>query len=309
MSDRRELVVEAMRQRLLRGLHAGSLSAGDRLPSARELEAEFETDHRIILDAYRQLAEEGLVEVRPRGGVYVAVPPGYAGGMAPISPNWVTDLLTQGVSREIPVSELHEWLRRSVETLRLRAVAIAATADQLGGLVRELRDDFGLDADGLGVEAIRDGAETPIAVRRADLLVTTEAHRDIVGALASRLAKPCITIGVRPDLIGGEWRFLLRKPVYVVVADERFVELLRRFFATTPNADNLRPLVVGRDDLKSIPPGAPVYITQQARAMVGAAQIPGRVLPAARTISTTSAREIIEFIVRANLRALATRRE
>ncbi|MDQ4079355.1 MAG: GntR family transcriptional regulator [Gemmatimonadota bacterium] len=308
MPDRRDQITETLRQRILRGLHAGNLSVGDRLPSARELGAEFETDHRVVLDAYRQLGEEGLIEMRRRGGIYVAAPPGFADGMPPISATWLTDLLTQGVSREIPVSELHEWLRQSVETLRLRAVVVAGTQDQVAGLVRELRDDFGLEASGLHVTALSNGAALPIEVRRTDLLLTTEAHAEAVGRFARHLRKPCITISVRPDLIGGEWRLLLRKPVYVVAADEGFIDVLSRFFSGTPNAANLRPLVIGRDDLGAIPTGASVYVTQKAKDLLGDTRIQGNVLPAPRTISTHSARAIIGFIVRENLRSLAARR-
>ena len=72
MGDRTDELLEAMRSRVLRGLQSGTLRSGDRLPSARALERELEVDHRILLDVYRTLATEGLVETRPRGGVYVA---------------------------------------------------------------------------------------------------------------------------------------------------------------------------------------------------------------------------------------------
>lgn len=289
-------------------MQAGSLSQGDRLPSARELAAEFDADHRLILDAYRELAEDGLVEMRPRGGIYVAAPQGFGDGVPPISAGWVTELLTQGITREIPIAELHEWLRQSVETLRLRAVVVAGTDDQLGGLTRELRDDFGLEVWGIHASSLGSGAEPSLEVRRADLFVSTEAYGSVVAEVAARLGKPCITISVRPDLIGGEWRMLLRKPVYVVVADEKFVATLMSFFADTTGAANLRVLLVGRDDLMTIPDGAPVYVTQKAREMLGDARLRGRILPAARTISRETAREIIAFIVRANLQAVAARR-
>ena len=35
------------------------------------------------------------------------------------------------------------------------------------------------------------------------------------------IGKPVILATVRPDLVGDEWRRLLAKPVYVVVADQR----------------------------------------------------------------------------------------
>lgn len=68
MTEPHGVIVETLRGRILRGLQAGTLVSGDRLPSARDLVAEFEVDHRVILSAYRELAGEQLVELRQRGG-------------------------------------------------------------------------------------------------------------------------------------------------------------------------------------------------------------------------------------------------
>src|SRR3712207_6555480 len=144
MSDRRAEIVDVLRRRVLRGLQAGALRAGARLPSARELEAEFDADHRIVLAAYRELVDEGLVELRPRGGIYVSPARGGSGTVPLPSEAWLVEVLAQGVAREIPLTEIHEWLRRSVETLRLRAAVIQATPDQITGICRELEDDYGL---------------------------------------------------------------------------------------------------------------------------------------------------------------------
>jgi hypothetical protein len=261
----------------------------------------------MVIAAYKTLAAEGLVELRPRGGIYVAAIGAPRSGIPPLPESWLADVLTEGIGREIPGPELHEWLRRSVETLRLRAVAIATTLDQGYGLCRELRDDFGLESDTLLAESVRGVAELPLSLRRADLLVTTEAHSEWVGALADDLRKRAIVVKVRPELTGGEWALLLRRPVYAVVSSAEFGEMLRRFYATVPGIENLRILVLGRDDLREIPPEAPTYVTQRARAELGDVRIPGRVLPAARTIAAASAREIFSFIVRANIEAMSRR--
>ena len=214
------------------------------------------------------------------------------------------DVLLGGLTREIPAPELHEWLRRSTETLRLRAAVVTTTWDQLSGLCRELRDDFGLEPDGVLADDLRDDVP-PLAVRRADLIVTTQAHAARVRRLAEALRKTAIVVEVRPDLVVGEWAMLLRQPVYAVVASPEFGDMLRRFFADTPGVENLRVLVLGRDDLSAIPDGAPTYLTRRVRDTLGDARIPGRILPAARTISTPSAREILRFVVRSNVDALA----
>lgn len=284
------------------------LRAGDRLPSTRELERELGADQRMILDAYRELADEALVVMRPRSGIYVAPRLPGAGGTPPLPESWIVDILTDALSREIPGPELHEWLRRCTETLRLRAVVVASTTDQVHGLCRELRDDYGFEADGLLAEEVR-GAETPpLSIRRADLLLTTRAHESWLRPLAAEYRKAAIVVDVRPDLRAGEWALLLRRPVYAVVATPEFGEMLRQFFADVPGAaENLHVLVLGRDDLSAIPEESPVYITQRVRESLGGVPVPGRILPAARTIASESAREIFSFVVRSNVEAMGGR--
>lgn len=50
---------------------AGGYAYGELLPRAVEVAAELDADRKTVLDAYRQLAEEGLVEVRRRRGTVV----------------------------------------------------------------------------------------------------------------------------------------------------------------------------------------------------------------------------------------------
>ena len=301
--DRLEEIVEILRGRVLRGLEAGTLVPGDRLPSGRDLATEFDVDHRIVLAAYRVLSGERLIDMRARGGVYVAERHGRA-GIPPIPATWLTEILVEGLAREIPAPDLHEWLRRCTETLRLRAVVVASTRDQCHGLCRELSDDFGLEAEAiLGSDLASNG--TPLPLRRADIIVTTAAHADRMHTLGAELKKPVQVVEVRPDLLAGEWAMLLRRPVYIVVATVEFGEMVRKFFTEVKGIENLRVVVMGRDDVSSIPPDAPTYITQSVRANLGGVRIPGRILPSTRTISNKSAREIFAFIVESNIEAMS----
>lgn len=305
MSEVRAELADVLRGRILRGLQGGALKSGDRLPSARELETEFGMDHRIVLDSYRLLVEEEVVEMRPRGGIYVAATAG--GGAVPMpSAVWLAEVMAQGLAREIPLTELHEWLHRAIGTLRLRAVVVQSTADQVEGICRELREDYGLEASGLKVSELAE-ASAGQELRLADVLVTSEELEEQVRPAADALKKPVLLVDIRPDLIAGEWRLLLSRPVYVVVADEQFVDMLLGFFSETPGVENLRPVVVGRDDLSVIPDGAPVYITQSARQRLAGVQIRGRILPTARLFSAASSLSLIRFIVSANLNAFAHR--
>lgn len=308
MTEPRGLIVDTLRSRVIRGIQAGTLHAGDRLPSAPELAGEFAVDHRLVIAAYKQLEDEGLVDRRPRGGVYVASRPAGQHGLPPLPEDWFAEVLAQGLRRELPGPELHEWLRRCVDTLRLRAVVVTSTLDQNYGLCRELRDDFGLEADGVLEHDLRGATAMPLSVRRADLLVTTGAHATWLSALAADMRKHLVVIEVRPELLGGEWALLLRRPVYAIVSSERFGVMLRDFYKSVPGIENLKLVVYGQDDLNAIPEGAPTYVTQRVRAqLTDGVRIPGRILPAARTISTESAREIFTYIVRSNIEAMAAR--
>ena len=303
-----EALVDVIRARVLRAIEAGSLRPGDRLPGARDWAAELDLDHRAVLAAMRELAAEGLVETRERGGVYVAALQG-TGGIPPLPEAWIVEILAQGLAREIPAPELSEWLRRCTETLRLRAAVITSTPDQAFGLCRELRDDFGIEAEPVAPDELVDEVAShdvplPLPVRRADLIVATRAHGARARELGAALHKAVVVTDVRPDLVTGEWALLLRRPVYAVVATAQFGEMLRRFFADVPGVENLHVLVFGTDDLSTIPPGAPTYVTQSVRAQLSGVDIPGRVLPAARTIAPAAAREIFGFVVRSNLEAL-----
>jgi hypothetical protein len=94
--------------------------------------------------------------------------------------------------------------------------------------------------------------------------------------------------------------------VYFVATDPRFGDALRRIFEPTSSVGNVRLLVLGRDDLESIPEAAPTYIMRSARERLGDTPLAGRVIPASRVFSAESVRELLTFIVRANIAAIAS---
>ncbi len=53
------------------GIVSGDLKAGEKLPSTRELARRFTIHQNTISNAYRKLAERGLVEIKKGSGVYV----------------------------------------------------------------------------------------------------------------------------------------------------------------------------------------------------------------------------------------------
>lgn len=304
MNESQTTIAGALRIRLLRGLEARTLAPGDRLPSGRELVAEFGVDSRLILAAYRQLSEEGLVQIRERGGVYVSADLTAGPSAASWPSKWFSDLFSEALSRGISAPALAENLRRSLETLRLHVVVISSTEDQVVGLARELCDDFGLIAEGFPASALSEPGAKRDKLRKADLLLATAGQADLVRRLSAEYSTPSMILTVRSDFMAGEWAMLLRQPVWVVVATAEFGKMLESFLGGLRGIENLHVIVHGQDDLAQIPSGAPTYITHRVRDLVDLNSISGRVLPPARTISSESAREVFGFIVANNVRAL-----
>jgi DNA-binding transcriptional ArsR family regulator len=289
-------------------LHLGTLAHGDRLPSTRELSEEFGVTPRTVMAAYRELEHEGLVELRPRSGMYVAATQASGGGMLTQLAGWVVDLLVQALTRNVPPIEFPERVRRCLETLRLRAACIADNRDQLHSLCTELHADYGLETTGVELPQLSapDDATT-LALRQADVMVTIALHAAEVQRRARELAKPWIVVSLRPDLMSEVTRLLAREPVYFVATDPRFGDALRRIFEPAGRTSNARLVVLGRDDPGAIPDGAPTYIMRSARERLGDTPLAGRVIPAPRVFSTESARELLTFIIRANMAAMASR--
>ena len=305
-TKRRGHITNLLRQRTVRGLQTGTLRGGERLPSTRTIAAELDVDPRVVLSAYRELAAEGLVELRERSGVYLAANSTASGNAPGVAERWVVDIFAQGITREVSPTTLLEWMQRSLTTRSLRVGVVSASADQLLGVARELETDYGFETGSLVVGSADAPLPDPLfpELSEVDLIVTTPACEGPASAIARRLGVPLITVDVRSDLVGVEWLDLLRNPVYVVATDVNFITLLRGFFANTPGGHNLRPVLLGRDSLSSIPPGATTYITQSARERLGDTPIPGRVIPPARVFSADSVRELLTFVVRKNWEAM-----
>ncbi len=305
MADRRSEIADTIRQRILSGLHLGTLTPGTRLPSTREIAEEFNVAPRTVMSAYRLLQAEGLVTLRERSGIYVA--PGESGDTAMLSQlaGWVVEVLLDGRAREIPPIGFPERVRRCLETLRLRAVCVAGNADQTEQICYELRHDYGFETESLETERmVSPDAEAQRALRQADLLVSTAADSTRVHHAARQLGKPAISVALRRELLDDLTRHLAAGPLYLIGSDPRFRDAVRAVFAPTGHAEHLYVPIIGEDDLSAIPADAPAYIMGRAHRLLGDHALAQRVTPIRRVFSRDMARELLSFIVRSNIAAM-----
>jgi DNA-binding transcriptional regulator YhcF (GntR family) len=304
----RDVGADALRERIVSGLHVGRLAGGQRLPSARSLAAEYGVNERVVLAALRTLAEEGFLELRRRSGAYVVPPHPNGGGGLPDLGGWLVGMLVQARSRGLAPREVSEYVRRSLETRRVRAACIECNRDQLAQLCSEIADDHGYVAESVEVSEL-DADETPLAARRADVLVTTLYHAAEVQTAAERLGKPWIAVGLRPDVMEGVARGLRAGPVYYIATDPRFEPKLRRMIGPVGPVENVRVVLLDRDDITAIPDDAPTFVMASARdrvaQLLGGRPGPGRPIQPRRFLSDDAARELLTFLVRANMAALA----
>jgi DNA-binding transcriptional regulator YhcF (GntR family) len=304
----RNAVAEILRERVVTGLHVGRFAGGERLPSARSLAKELGVNERVVLAALRSLAEDGLIELRRRSGAYVVPPQQTSGSALPDLGAWLVTVLLQARARGVPPRDLPEYMRRSLETRRVRAACIECNRDQLHLLCSELVNDHGFVTESVELDELKDPSASP-ALRRVDVLVTTVFHRHDVQVAAEALGKPCIAVGLKPEIMEGVAQRLHDGAVYYVATDERYEEKLRRMLAPMAPIANLRTLLIGRDDVAQIPPNAPTFVMTSARKHMeshfGTAAGRGQPIHPARQFSDAAARELLSFLIRANGAALA----
>jgi DNA-binding transcriptional regulator YhcF (GntR family) len=308
VTRRRIELATILRQRLRLALQIGALAPGDRLPSTRALAREFAADPRVVASAYRELAAAGLVELRPRAGTYVHRSVEGSRTRPRPSTAWIADVYLAGIARGVPAPELPAVLRRALGRPPFPVAVIATTLDQTAAMCWELERFLGLAATGVladtlpriepSMSSAASRASLPRAVKRARVLVTTEAHSTAVAALATLLRRPLVTVTVRRELVDTEATFLRGLQVYVLVLDQRFAALLQDYVRGLDLQLSVRVLVVGDDDMTRIPADAPVYATQAARERLGVLHLPPGLLPYARVMSDDGLNAILREILR-----------
>jgi DNA-binding transcriptional regulator YhcF (GntR family) len=208
-------------------LREGRCGAGDRLPGGRVLAERLGIDRGTVLSAYRRLAREGLVQLRPGSGAYVTARDGRAvpAGEASREPDPFRAFVARERSRGSGTAELTGLFERWRAALSARRVIVVDEEPRL----RELRRRELAGA----LPGVRITASDPDALRReperASGALVAAAPRH---ASAMRAALPPWVEVVTLRAPGGsrERRLLLRLAVGAVVVLVSMSPTLRRRF-------------------------------------------------------------------------------
>lgn len=225
-------VQDYLRRRLIADLHLGRLKPGDRAPSLRVVSSELGVGIRAVSRAYSRLAQEKLVTIRGRSGVYVALPSSVEPELSEPQ-SWYSAVLTDAWRRRIPLPMLPELLNRYVSR-RLRCACVESTADHMEAFCAELDQDFGLDTLGVRVGEEHEPtaavlAQISEAIADADFVVTTAFHAAEVVPAAREQGKPVVIVSVNDSLVEAIQSKLTKQPVVMLAADERFIGRVERY--------------------------------------------------------------------------------
>jgi GntR family transcriptional regulator len=294
-----EQVERHLRYRIIGLLHVGRLKRGDLLPSIRSVANETGADHRAVASAYRVLEAEGLVEIRPGSGVYLASDLS-AGIIQSETDRWLSGVLLEGWSRRIARADLAALMDRCAGS-RVRCACIESNEDHMAAIAAELEEDFSLEVQPVLVSPAAEPASiSPQVLAAADLVVTTVFHEAAGRAAAARAGKPCIVLSLNPEFAAEVNRKLSGRDVTAVVADARFGARARAFLEVTPHRGRVRMVLV--DELGG-PAGEgidlssdAVLVTRAARRRLGLPEY--HLVPSPPPyISPSSARALCEMIV------------
>lgn len=293
-----------LRSRVLGAFHRGGIAPGDRLPGIRRTARETGEDHRAVARAYHRLEEEGLVEIRPRSGVFLAGPERVLEGGSDLSEteSWLARVLYQAWQRGMSPRELAGTLRRTATPAVLDVVCVESTRDTLEGLAVEAENVLGVPCRRVLVPTEHRRVDRRDLTREGaapDLVVTTAYHGDARRNL-EEAGIPVVLLRINPEWIRALRELAADGDLVAVVDDPRTPDRIRRLLGADTD---LR--IVTLEEVTDLPrpPGSAVFATLRAGPALPDAWARRLVAPAVPLVHPRTVRELTGFLVHASLTA------
>jgi DNA-binding transcriptional regulator YhcF (GntR family) len=230
-----------IRERLLLALHFGHKEPGDRVPSVRTMARVTGVGRKAVHRAYRRLAEEGLIEMRPGSGTFFA-----EGGVralrASIGPlmSALAALREQASSLDMSPEQLARILSfcSGARVLDSTLAIMECNREQQGLIARELEASLAAPLRPVLLEDLR---ADPLGVLDGCAgLVTTDCHRQEAETLCRPLHVPVYRVALEERFTDAVIRCARKRRLVMVVSDRRYAGVLARMLERLGVPDDVR---------------------------------------------------------------------
>lgn len=118
----REAIYLQIANQIRRAIHRGDVKPGEQLPTVRQLSAALGINLNTAAQAYRELAAEGLLDLRRGSGVRVLPPPNATATEADrqTTKDRLEEIALDGLHRGLSVSQIQELWAQIMEELSCR---------------------------------------------------------------------------------------------------------------------------------------------------------------------------------------------
>lgn len=178
------IVLDVLRDRIISGLYLGFWEPGDRLPSIREIADAENVDRKTAAAAYRRLEGEGLVEVKPRSGVYLRDAPTSSppGPIERLHRRWLEHTYSGARELGLDTRAILDLIRAVAEIERVRVPVVECNWAQAESIAAELRARIDVQAVPYLIEDLR--PDDPL-LTEVPVMVSTPYHRADLDLLAA----------------------------------------------------------------------------------------------------------------------------
>lgn len=199
------VILEQLRDRIVTGLYFGNWQPGERLPSIRDIADAESVDRKTAAAAYHRLEEEGLVEVKPRSGVFLRDErgngAGRAGPLERLQKRWLKNTYDGARALGLDTRTVLRLFNAVAEVEATLVPVIEEDEATARTVAEELRDAVGMDARPL---LLQDVSTRLTHFAGAPFAVTTPYFAARVAALLPRssLIIATLSLDLLHDLLG-----------------------------------------------------------------------------------------------------------
>lgn len=300
-----------LRERTLGLLHIGRKVPGARLPSVRSLARLLDEDHRAIAEVYRDLQRDGLVEIRPRSGVFVAAGAPAPADLGSSADEWIGEFCAEALHHGIALPELPLLLQRHLSPSAFHCICVESVQDVLTAFCEDFSRYLGIACERYVLPAAppaESAARADVDALRqrlagADCVLTTPFHVGRVAPAARALNIPLVQVSVDDEIVDLVRAALRGGSLTVVASDAAFFDRFRAMYADYVYHDDQLRGILARDHaaVAALAAANPVLVTRAARAELGDRPHPPSITQDRRTVSLTSLTALSTHLVLRNL--------